>query len=208
MTTIEEQLKNYVEKEYESAKRCSFKSNDMVEYNLPELIVDDMKYVVTCRFYKHRFRPDVISLFDISVIIKIFKEDDYKFYIPHIKKDYQTVEKIEIETITGLLNQVRTMISNLRYDKLYNKLILDDDDYAKSKLDSSMVEFMTMGSDRVKANYDECCVCNEFTYAKTQCCKGTLCIPCLLKIKGVEDEEENITIPCPLCREDLRDYEC
>ena len=75
-------------------------------------------------------------------------------------------------------------------------------------LDSSMVEFMTMDSNRVKANYNECCVCNEFTYAKTQCCKGTLCLPCLLKIKEVEGEDELTHIPCPLCREDLKDYDC
>jgi hypothetical protein len=207
MTTIEEQLKSYVEGQYENAKRCSFKSESLVEYDLPVLIVDDMKYEVSCRFYKHQIRPDGIPLFKITVLIQIFKDGKYHFHFPHYQKNYMTVETIELETITGLLNQARAMVNNLRYDKLYNKLIVDDEVYAKSKLDSNMVEFMTMGSDRVKVNYDECCVCNEFTYAKTQCCKGTLCVPCLLKIKGVEDEDECITIPCPLCREDLKDYE-
>jgi hypothetical protein len=208
MTTIEEQLKNYVEEGFERESRNSRGGDCSVNYNLTVLIVDDMKYVVSCRFFKSRCIRDDAPHFNISVTIIMSIEEEYRFDIPHCDKHYKTVETIELETITGLLNHARTMINNVKYDKLYNKLIVDDNAYVKSNLDSSMVEFMTMGSNRVKSNYDECCVCNEFTYAKTQCCKGTLCLPCLLKIKGVEDEDGLTNIPCPLCRENLKDYDC
>jgi len=56
MTTIEEQLKNYVEERFEKEIRNCRGDICSVHYNLPVLIVDDMKYVVSCRFLRSRLR--------------------------------------------------------------------------------------------------------------------------------------------------------
>jgi hypothetical protein len=206
MTTIEEQLKNYVEEQFEKISGCCSRRRELVEYDLPVLIINDMKYVVSCRFYVIPHPQQSTTRISVSTLIRIFKSEDYKFQFPTILKQHQTVERIDIETITSLLNQTREMMNNLKYDKLYNKIVVDDEVYAKIKLDSIMVEFMTDSSSKIKPDCDECCVCKEVTYAKTQCCKGTLCLPCLLQIREVENDGHT-SIPCPLCREDMMDYE-
>ena len=42
-------------------------------------------------------------------------------------------------------------------------------------------------------DYDECCVCYEYTIRKT-CCKHTLCLLCVQTIN---------TVKCPMCRQNM-----
>jgi hypothetical protein len=106
--------------------------------------------------------------------------DKYALFENTLRKCSEVTKK----DIKVSLQKMKKIIPNLKFDKMCGKIYTDK---AKSFEQICLNEF---GSSFIESN--ECCVCNETTTTKTNCCHF-LCVECWSHIKSNQ---------CPICRED------
>ena len=203
MTTIEEQLKKFVDDMFdvEGCPNCAGCKKGAVTYVFPELKIDDITYNTLYRFIRTSHTNNLLK---IHLEIEIVTMYDYRMRLPEINIVLlRDLETLEIENITAILKETKNILSNIKFDKLTGSLIHTD--YAKEKLliDDIMLKFLTDECNSIEPSYGECCICKDFTHSKTMCCRGELCIPCLLRIRPTTHEDDEDPLPCPLCRRDL-----
>jgi hypothetical protein len=202
MTTIEEQLKKFVDNMFdiEGCPNCAGCKKGAVTYVFPEIKIDDITYNTLYRFIRTSHTNNLIK---IHLEIEIVTMYDYIMRLPEINLVLlRDLETLEIENITAILKETKNILSNMKFDKLTSSLIHTD--YAKEKLiiDAGMLDFLITDGNGIEPAYGECCICKDLTHSKTTCCRGELCIPCLLRIRPTTSDLED-PISCPLCRCDL-----
>jgi hypothetical protein len=195
MTTIEEQIKQFVDTRFETSTAAVF--------YFPKLKIRDMVEEPVYRFVKTSHTNNLILVYlELDIVVVSHSYANNLEGLPSFCKIIKEgLETIEIVDMTEILERTKLILSNIEFDKLNGRIICKCDDRESSSLDSEIMAFLTKDCDVIKSVYDECCICKEPTYSKTPCCKKELCVPCLIQIKPVR--EEDYIVPCPLCRRDL-----
>jgi hypothetical protein len=195
MATIEEQIKQYVDTKFETG-------SNGVTFTFPNLKIRDMFYDTSYRFVKTCHTNNLIVVYlDLKLMVNGRYADNFEALPEFCKIVKEGLETIEIENMTEILERTKLILSNIEFDKLNGRIVCKCDYKRSFSLDSEIMAFLTKDCDVIKSVYDECCICKEFTYSKTPCCNKELCIPCLIQIEPVK--EEDYIVPCPLCRRDL-----
>lgn len=157
---------------------------DGIECNFRFVIFRD-SLVIVAESYFSLFAPDEENPDEST-------SSDIMFY----KRYFAITEDTTVENITETLDKWFAEISNLKFDKLCDYGA--DHNAANafvSKERCGIFDFMKNTTLKIG---EECCVCYDLTSRKT-ICGHCICIPCLSKMKGNEDNE----LVCPVCRETI-----
>jgi hypothetical protein len=177
--------------------------SNSVSFTLPNLKIRDMVYEPTYTFVKTAHTNNLMVVFlELEIVVVSHPYANNLENLPKFNKRIKEgLETLEIEDITEILERTKLILSNIEFDKLNGRIVYRCDDREHSLLNNEIIAFLTKDNDVIKPLYDECCICKEHTYSKTPCCKKELCVPCLIQIKPIR--EEDYIVPCPLCRADL-----
>jgi len=122
--------------------------------------------------------------------------DAFQLYNGDIIRVVETDNKLSDfeQGFYGILSQLQ----ELSFDKVHSRFV------KKPTVSMSLAFPELFKSGKIISSHQDCSICYELTRQKTHC-KHNLCFPCWSKIKEIpmENDDENMVRPCPICRVDL-----
>lgn len=172
---------------------------DKFDYNIPIYSIDDIPLNVVLEFIRRCCTDKIICdmYLEISTIDELdwYHDDYHPVLLQHTHLfDVEMNREAFAENTANLLNKIPTAFNKL------NSTFHDDEDL--------LLPFDVankLASDTVLMKWKECCVCTEYTNWKTRC-KHPVCIPCLTKLKPLQEEDEDDDrqwVVCPMCRDNI-----
>lgn len=165
-----------------------------VHIGLPVDKIDNVKVSVWMRLFKSKAPPEpYIMMLGIS----------YK-YATHGFNEYTIgeINTLNVENVSKLVEESVKKINQLKYDSFHSVLT-----YKPILKTSKMFATLLSTSDNVKLLIEKCCVCYEFTNAKTDKCNHPLCMICYDGIEKLDCCDDDC-ISCPICREEVSGLNC
>jgi len=142
----------------------------------------------------------------VLVIDSVFKHDmngepDNISFFNHFSSGiivYKDIKEWNIEMMEESLLAIQTLIGKLKYDKIDNRFVSEENNL-KAKYD-----FWSKNSN-TEMEGEICCVCHEMTTSTTKC-NHPLCLQCWSQMPKIQAPQERFMSDmvghnCPICRE-------
>jgi len=120
------------------------------------------------------------------------------FYTKHLLFDkwFNFTKETAQEDTMKLLEVIKSLKFNKKTTLLESSCDCEKEEEMNPELWCGLFE----DCEKIKLNWDMCCVCHEIANSKFKECRHTICLECCDKLKEIDDGE--VSIRCPICRED------